>query len=192
MGFLSGNKRNFEPEPLRTEEPKQIPAATERAALISVSMAVSGDVSLDEPLEIYGSVSGNVTSKSTILINNGRVTGSVECESLTIRGGRISGPVKTGLSVVLSEGGVIEGDVTARQVQIEANASIVGNLSVHELFVGDRGEICGDVVTQVLRTQDGCVLNGSIQMKKGMDDVLAALDTPEEPPIEAPVLPIES
>ncbi|HIT18902.1 MAG TPA: polymer-forming cytoskeletal protein [Candidatus Fimivivens faecavium] len=192
MGLLSGNKRNFEPEPLRAEEPRQIPAAAERAALISASMAVSGDVSLDEPLEIYGSVNGNVASKSTVLINNGCVTGSVECESLTIRGGRVSGPVKTGLGVVLSDGGVIEGDVTARQVRIEANASIAGNLSVHELFVGDRGEICGDVVTQVLRTQDGCVLNGSIQMKKGMDDVLAALDTPEEPPIQAPVLPIEA
>ena len=53
MGLLSGNKRNFEPEPLRAEEPRQIPAAAERAALISASMAVSGDVSLDEPLEIY-------------------------------------------------------------------------------------------------------------------------------------------
>lgn len=191
MAFMSGNKKNREPErPAVTEEPKRLPVVTERAAIISKSMVVDGNLSLDEPIEIYGCVNGHVTSKSAVSLHNGRVTGNVQAESLSMRGGKITGPVQSKLSVVLSEGATIEGDVSAGQIRIEANASIVGNLSAHELFVGERGEILGDVETQLLKTEDGSILNGSVKMKKGMDDVLAALETPEEPPVEAPVLPI--
>ena len=119
--------------------------------------------------------------------NGPRETGlSIVARDLTIAGdlhaagtvrieGRVIGNVHAGDQVLLTEGGVIEGDVIAREAVI--GGRVHGGINGEErVELQSTATVHGDIVTRRLLIQEGGAVNGSVKM-----------ETVESLPLERPV-----
>jgi len=92
------------------------------------------------------------------------VTGDLEAEGVIRIEGRVQGNVQAGDQVLLSEGGIIEGNVMARE-------AVIGG-TVHGSITGmDRVElqaeavVQGDIATRRLLIHEGGRVNGGVSME---------------------------
>lgn len=100
---------------------------------------------------------------------------SIVAKDLTIAGdlhaagvvrieGRVIGNVHAGDQVLLSEGGVIEGDVLTREAVI--GGRVHGSISGEErVEVQASAVVHGDIVTRRLLIQEGGAINGAVRME---------------------------
>jgi cytoskeletal protein CcmA (bactofilin family) len=100
---------------------------------------------------------------------------SIVAKDLTIAGdlhaagvvrieGRVIGNVHAGDQVLLSEGGVIEGDVLTREAVI--GGRVHGSISGEErVEVQASAVVHGDIVTRRLHIQEGGAVNGAVRME---------------------------
>jgi len=100
---------------------------------------------------------------------------SIVAKDLTIAGdlhasgvvrieGRVIGNVHAGDQVLLSEGGIVEGDVLTREAVI--GGRVHGSISGEErVEVQASAVVHGDIVTRRLVIQEGGAINGSIRME---------------------------
>jgi cytoskeletal protein CcmA (bactofilin family) len=100
---------------------------------------------------------------------------SIVAKDLTIAGdlhaagvirieGRVIGNVHAGDQVLLSEGGIIEGDVLAREAVI--GGRVHGSISGEErVEVQASAVVHGDIVTRRLLIQEGGAINGAVRME---------------------------
>lgn len=100
---------------------------------------------------------------------------SIVAKDLTIAGdlhaagvirieGRVIGNVHAGDQVLLSEGGIIEGDVLTREAVI--GGRVHGSISGEErVEVQASAVVHGDIVTRRLLIQEGGAINGAVRME---------------------------
>lgn len=99
-------------------------------------------------------------------------SGTVITGDITAKGGfRIEGTLKGNLitmgKVVISKGGVMEGDLTCQNADFEGKFS--GKLKVQETFtVRSSAVIEGEVITSKLSIEPGAAFNASCVMKSNM------------------------
>lgn len=113
---------------------------------------------------------------------------SIVAKDLTIAGdlhaagvirieGRVIGNVHAGEQVLLSDGGIIEGDVVAREAVI--GGRVHGSISGEERIELQASAIVhGDIITRRLLIQEGGAVNGAIRM----EGVAAASEAPAPVP----------
>jgi cytoskeletal protein CcmA (bactofilin family) len=78
--------------------------------------------------------------------------------------GRVIGNVHAGDQVLLSEGGVIEGDVLSREAVI--GGRVHGSISGEErVELQASAVVHGDIVTRRLLIQEGSAINGAVKME---------------------------
>ena len=92
------------------------------------------------------------------------VSGNLEAAGVIRIEGRVQGNVQAGDQVLLSEGGIIEGNVATREAVIggTVHGSISGSERV-ELQAGAAVE--GDIATPRLLIQEGGRVNGTVRME---------------------------
>lgn len=100
---------------------------------------------------------------------------SIVAKDLTIAGdlhaagvirieGRVIGNVHAGDQVLLSEGGIIEGDVLTREAVI--GGRVHGSISGEErVEVQASAVVHGDIITRCLLIQEGGAVNGAVRME---------------------------
>jgi cytoskeletal protein CcmA (bactofilin family) len=100
---------------------------------------------------------------------------SIVAKDLTIAGdlhaagvirieGRVIGNVHAGEQVLLSDGGIIEGDVVAREAVI--GGRVHGSINGEErIELQASAVVHGDIVTRRLLIQEGGAVNGAIRME---------------------------
>ena len=105
------------------------------------------------------------TKIETVIGANTDLEGNIRTtESLRIDG-RIKGEI-TADCVVIGDGGVILGDVTANKVTV--GGKVKGNISAATgLELLPKGQILGDIKTSKLVISDGATFEGNCQMIKG-------------------------
>ncbi|HWJ93068.1 MAG TPA: polymer-forming cytoskeletal protein [Flavisolibacter sp.] len=96
------------------------------ATLISEGTVLKGNVNSNHDLRIDGTIHGNVTSSSKIVIGpSGFVNGNIEGANADITG-RVAGNIQVKELLQLREEGTIEGNIFAAKLQIDPTASFNG------------------------------------------------------------------
>ena len=89
----------------------------------------------------------------------GEITGSAPIEVL----GELEGTAGTEGVLRVREGGVVEGEVAAREVHIDGK--LEGQITAEERIVlNGSSQVQGDLVTKKLAIADGAVFEGSVKM----------------------------
>jgi len=92
------------------------------------------------------------------------IAGDLQAEGVIRIEGRVVGNVHAGDQVLLSEGGIVEGDIIAREAVIggRVHGSITGGERVE---LQTSAIVHGDIVTRRLLIQEGGSVNGSMKME---------------------------
>lgn len=133
----------------------------DETGIISEKMKVTGDITTDGHLVIYGEVEGNITARGNITVT-GSVHGDITCcslklsncqarSNLTVRekvvidgGSRLEGNVQCGL---LAVDGMIKGDIqAAEEINVYKNAKIAGSIKTKALGIESGAELQGNIM----------------------------------------------
>ena len=83
-------------------------------------------------MRIDGEVEGDIISTDKLVLGiNGVITGSIEAEEVVI-GGAIYGSIKAQKCLLLQSTGKIEGDVQAKEIEVEKGAFFKGSFTMKE------------------------------------------------------------
>ena len=109
---------------------------------------VHGNVSCEDKICIRGEVVGNITAKSVLVMDGGRVQGNIASTT----------------DLVLQTGAAIEGDLVAAKMNLEG--SLTGNINCSgDLCLGAKSVVTGDISTKDICTTLGAHINGRVEMK---------------------------
>ena len=101
------------------------------SSVIGPSITVKGDITADEPLTVAGSVEGKVTVAAHPLTVDpgGKVNAEVKADSVVVSG-HVNGSLTATARVVVREGAVVEGTVTAPVLSVAEGAQLRGKIDV--------------------------------------------------------------
>jgi len=99
----------------------------------------------------------------SILAAGMRVVGTLETDGVVRIEGKVEGNLSAGGQVLISAGGLVEGDVTTRQAIVagEVRGQIIASESV-ELKPGCT--VHGDITTPRIKVEEGGEVNGNLRM----------------------------
>lgn len=109
-----------------TAAPTRSGSATGRS-VFSSDLKVTGEVSSGGTLEILGEVDGNVSARGLLIGSEGRVSGTVQADTVEVRG-HLEGKVATN-DFTLRAPAEVAADITYRTLVIESGASIEGHFA---------------------------------------------------------------
>jgi cytoskeletal protein CcmA (bactofilin family) len=118
------------PQPPRTDD-NIAPAATAKGQnVIGKGTVIEGNITADGDLRIEGTVRGDVTTKTALLMAQGSVIeGNLVAQHAEIAG-EVHGTVQaTGLLIIKSTG-TIDGDVITTNLNVEAGSAFTGRFQV--------------------------------------------------------------
>jgi cytoskeletal protein CcmA (bactofilin family) len=100
----------------------------------------------------------------SIVAEDMTVTGDLRAEGVIRVEGRVTGNVSAGSQILLSEGAVIEGDLTTREAVL--GGEVRGSVTAAErIEVQATALVHGDLATPRLLIQEGGRVNGAIRME---------------------------
>ena len=108
----------------RTEGPDALVRKAIACSLIAENVSLRGDVATDGDVHLDGALTGDMRVRELTIGEGGSVEGSVEAESVEIRG-KVVGTV-TAKSVRLYSTARVQGDITHAQLAIENGAHFEG------------------------------------------------------------------
>lgn len=95
-------------------------------SLIGAGTIFTGNVVAPGDMRIDGTIKGNISSKAKIVIGpDGLVEGDIEGDQADIMG-RVSGSVRVNDLLYLRGGSVVDGNISAKQLQVEPEAKFNG------------------------------------------------------------------
>ena len=96
-------------------------------SVFSSDLKVTGEVSSGGTLEILGEVDGNVSARGLLIGAEGRVSGTVQADTVEVRG-HLEGKAATN-DFTLRAPAEVAADVTYRTLVIESGATIEGHFA---------------------------------------------------------------
>ncbi len=105
----------------------QVPARPPGKSVLSSDLRITGDIVAGGSLEVMGEIDGSIHAKALILSAEGRIDGTIEAESVELRG-RMNGTITTG-SLALKSTANVQAEVTYATVSIESGAAIEGSFA---------------------------------------------------------------
>lgn len=124
--FKNDDLKDYNPinnTPTDTKEPETI---------IGPSVKVEGNFRGDGNVMIDGEVKGSIKTKRDVKVGEGaNVKANIECINAIISG-NVDGNIKTKEKLELNSTAVINGDITAKTLQINAGAKINGHIKMDE------------------------------------------------------------
>lgn len=116
----------------------------------------------------------------TIIAAGTRVVGEVISNGVVKVEGEVAGTVRAELQVLVSRGGMIEGNIVTREAVL--GGAITGGVIAEERVEVQAGSVVnGDIVTERLIVQEGGEVNGHVRMgspKELAEQVQAATSRP--------------
>lgn len=97
------------------------------------------------------------------LVEGTKIIGDIFSESNLRIDGEVQGNVSTAAKVVIGENGMIQGNLTCQEADVEGNLN--GNLFIDGLLIlREKSKIVGDIQTNKLHVEEGAVFVGSCKM----------------------------
>ncbi|MGE0553690.1 MAG: polymer-forming cytoskeletal protein [Gemmatimonadales bacterium] len=94
------------------------------------------------------------------------VSGDLTADGVIRIEGRVTGNVSAGQQILLSEGGVVEGDMKTREAVL--GGEVRGSVTAEErIEVQPTAVVHGDLATPRLLVQEGGRVNGAVRMETG-------------------------
>lgn len=126
-------------------------------SVLSISAAVKGEISIEDDLRIDGILEGDIYSKGKVVIGSeGCVKGKITGKSVEVIG-KILGDVTVSDIVILRASCYYEGQITARNIEIESGACFFGNCRMENeekrAVAGDNGKVISGKKETVLSLQ---------------------------------------
>ena len=136
----------------------------ERESVIAGDTRFEGNITTQQPLQIYGTVTGDIISESQVECSGGTVVGDIRSVSLrVVDAASITGDLKIDESLLVDENTTIRGNIAAGDVTV--NGKIIGNLKVEsKVTLGSNGVVEGDICTGELEVLAGGRVNGRIEI----------------------------
>lgn len=139
-------------------------------SVLSISAAVKGEISIEDDLRIDGILEGDIYSKGKVVIGSeGCVKGKITGKSVEVIG-KILGDVTVSDIVILRASCYYEGQITARNIEIEAGASFFGNCRMEneekKEIAGDNGKVTSAKKETVLSLQAADIKGKKEELEK--------------------------
>lgn len=100
------------------------------------------------------------------LVEGTKIIGDIFSESNLRIDGEVQGNVSTVAKVVIGENGMIQGNLTCQEADVEGKVN--GNLAIEGLLLlRETSKIVGDIQTSKLQVEEGAVFVGSCKMNSG-------------------------
>ena len=97
------------------------------------------------------------------IVEGTKIVGDLITDSNLRIDGEINGNVVSRSKVVIGESGVVHGDVSCVEADVEGN--VTGKLEIEDLLVlREKSKIVGDIMTSKLQIEEGAVFVGSCKM----------------------------
>ena len=101
-------------------------------SLLSKGTRFNGNIEASAAMRIDGEVEGDIISTDKLVLGiNAVITGSIEAEEVVI-GGMIYGSVKAKKTLLLQSTGKVEGDIRAKEIEIEKGGFFKGACDMKE------------------------------------------------------------
>ena len=111
---------------------KTKPSEAQVMSLLSQGTKFNGNIESSAAMRIDGEVDGDIISTDKLVLGiNAIITGSVEAAEVVI-GGMIHGSVRARKTLLLQSTGKIEGDIRAREIQIEKGGFFKGECDMKD------------------------------------------------------------
>lgn len=110
-----------------TSAPPQRPAGSGSntgRSVLGADLRITGEVASTGLVEVLGEIDGNITAQGLVIGQEGRVTGSVQADTVEIKG-RFDGKI-TCDTFTLRASATVTADVSTGSVVIESGATIEG------------------------------------------------------------------
>jgi cytoskeletal protein CcmA (bactofilin family) len=107
-----------------------------------------------------------------------RIQGDCDTEGAIRIEGVVQGNIRAGKAVVVGKDGRVEGDIFTQDAVI--SGTVKGTLRAESrLEVQSTSQITGEVLAERMQLEEGAILNGTIQVGKGVpDEVSPAVELP--------------
>jgi cytoskeletal protein CcmA (bactofilin family) len=112
------------------QRPAASGAAGSAKSVFSADLRITGEVASMGTIEIMGEVDGNVTARGLVIGHEGRVSGTVQAETVEVRGvleGRVGSQ-----SFTLRAPARVAAEVTYTTLVIESGATIEGHFALNK------------------------------------------------------------
>ena len=144
---------------------------TGRTAFITAGMKVTGDIEVQGPLLLEGSVEGSISCKGTLTVR-GVMSGSCEAEELILEGARMEGNAVSSGDASVGKGTVLIGDLASKSATV--SGAVKGNIDVDgHVSVEPSAVVVGDIRSKSVQVSNGAVIDGMCSQSYAQVDVKA-------------------
>lgn len=135
-------------------------------SVINQGMIIHGDLQIEGPLTIEGSVYGHIVSTDTIDSKSGnRIHGDVSAQSIFLVGGTLTGDILVQDKATIDAGSVVFGDIKAHSMSI--SGKVEGKLKASgNIHLGASAVVTGDLSASSFSVEEGALLLGHCQIAK--------------------------
>jgi cytoskeletal protein CcmA (bactofilin family) len=123
-------------------------------ATIGPSIAIKGELTGQEDLEVQGKVEGSITLKKhrVLVSETGRVNADIHAKSIRV-GGEVKGNLLGEDEVIILHTGRVEGDIKASRVVLEDGSKFKGSIDMEPK--GDQKESSGESSKKTQSPENG-------------------------------------
>ena len=147
---------------INNREKQPVETVKKTDALISSDMRIEGDVLTTSDMRVLGNIKGNVSCEGDIVLN-GSIQGDVKVANLTIENGSLIGNVTAKGNVIIGEGAVLKGNMTAQNVHY--NGIIEGQIqAAEEVELKKTAQMIGDVTAKYFAVVHGAKVIGVVNV----------------------------
>lgn len=107
--------------------PARTPGGNARSSVLAQDLKITGEIHSSGTVEILGEVDGNVTARGLVIGNEGRVTGTVQAETVEVKG-KLDGAVAS-QAFTLRAAAQVKADIAYSVLVIESGAQIEGRFT---------------------------------------------------------------
>lgn len=132
-------------------------------AVITGGMVIDGDIKSTDPIEIHGSVRGNVVAPDADITGN--VVGDVTVDNnVNLSSARLTGNISAGANLKFSQDSVVVGDINAASGTLAG--AVKGTVSINsDVLIEDSAIVYGDVHCQKVQLNSGAIVEGRIHQQ---------------------------
>lgn len=143
--------------------------------IISKGTIITGDLKSEGDIEVYGTLTGSVSTVGNIRIS-GRQVGDVQGANITLSSCTVRGNITAAEDVKIDSDSVVIGDVKAKNLDV--NGKLQGNVhGKSSITCQNNAVIVGDLTAASIVVNNGARLQGKMQVFNGQ---LGEIKIPEE------------
>lgn len=172
------NQRNHE------EYEEQPAVNSENVTVISKGTVIVGDIKSDSDIEMFGEITGNVTTTGNVKIN-GKQAGDVQGSSINLFSCIVKGNMNAAEDINVDSDSVVVGDIKCGNLTIDGklkgNIHVMGNVSCEGNAI-----ILGDIASTTISINSGAKIKGNLEVSDGsIEQIKIDEDEKAENPPEA-------